>query len=52
MDETSSLMGQDEQDEQHLVGDCRHDEEIYRNATKDPWTFQLRFFGIKPLILQ
>ena len=28
MDETSSLMGQDEQDVQHLVGDRRHDEEI------------------------
>ena len=28
MDETSSLMGQDEQDEQHLVGDRRHDKEI------------------------
>jgi hypothetical protein len=28
MDETSPLMGQDEQDEQDLVGDRRHDEEI------------------------
>jgi hypothetical protein len=28
MDETSSLMGQNEQDEQHCVGDCRYDEEI------------------------
>jgi hypothetical protein len=28
MYETSSLMGQDEQDEQHVVGDRRHDKEI------------------------
>ena len=31
MDDPSAMMGQDQQDEQHLVRHCRHDKEIQGN---------------------
>jgi hypothetical protein len=56
MDKTSSLMGQDEQDEQHFVGDRRHDKEIQghevlhvvlqkglpRGRRRSPWSDAIR----------
>jgi hypothetical protein len=42
MDETSSLMGKDEQDEQHVAGDCRHDKEI-QGTSSCTWFFKKVF---------